>query len=155
MVLIPTSGASAFRCRLGGKLRAGFFTQSRIVASPWEKEWFPHEPIPKVAQYSPYAVRVKAQEIYHWCSCGDSQTQPWIDGNCKCSKHEDGFRPRMYSTNKDGVRLLCGCKSCFDRPVFDGTCWIKFCNDFPQQGALYLFAVGFTLSTMVSYYWHP
>lgn len=155
MVPLQPVGAYAFRRRIPNTLSAGFFTRSRSVASPWEKEWFPHEPIAKVSQYMPYAVRVKAREIYHWCSCGESQTQPWIDGNCKCSKHEDGFRPRLYTTNKDGVRLLCGCKSCFDRPVFDGTCWIKFCNDFPQQGALYLFAVGFSLSTLVSYYWHP
>jgi len=154
-MVVPVRAASILNRARIPVLRASFFSQSRIAAGPWEKDWFPHEPIPKVAQYMPYSVRVKAHEIYHWCSCGESQTQPWIDGNCKCSKHEDGFRPRPYSTNKDGVRLLCGCKSCFDRPVFDGTCWIKFCNDYPQQGAMYLFAFAFGLSTIMSWYFHP
>ena len=122
----------------------------------WVKNYsFPYEPVATVAQYIPYTVKVERGATYDWCSCGGSQTQPWTDGACQCSKKEGGFRPITYTSQHTGYKLLCGCKHCSYKPEFDGGCYLKFVEDFPINGAALTFAVWFTFATLTSYYWHP
>ena len=72
---------------------------------------------PVVAQKSPYAVEVEAGKKYWWCSCGQSQKQPYCDGSHK----DTGLTPLLYTAEKTGKVYLCGCKSTAKKPFCDGT----------------------------------
>ena len=74
-------------------------------------------PTPNIAQKSPYAVDIKAGESYAWCACGQSKNQPFCDGSHK----DSGFKPRMFSNEKDETVYLCGCKHTHNAPFCDGT----------------------------------
>jgi len=135
--------------------RRGMLTVSRASNTFIERYAFPYEPVPVVAQYAPYLVRVQANKLYEWCSCGHSQTQPWIDGQCLCSKKEQGFRPVLFQSPANSFELLCGCKNCSYRPKSDYSCYLKYMEDFPLMASAYLFAAAFSISTVGSYYFHP
>ena len=135
--------------------RRGMLSVSRASNTWVERYSFPYEPVPVVAQYAPYVVRIRGSKFYDWCSCGHSDTQPWIDGKCLCSKHEQGFRTLKYQMPIGGFKLICGCKNCGYRPEFDGSCYLKYIEDFPIMGAGYMFAFWFTFATLTSYYFHP
>jgi CDGSH iron-sulfur domain-containing protein 3 len=132
-----------------------FLKPSGIKMTWTERYNFTYEPKAVVSQYSPYCVKVEANKSYEYCSCGLSQTQPWVDGACKCSTGTDGFRPIEYRSQMSGFKLLCGCKHCGYKPEFDGGCYLKFVEDFPLKGALYTFAAWFTAGTIISYSFHP
>ncbi|EER14424.1 conserved hypothetical protein [Perkinsus marinus ATCC 50983] len=121
----------------------------------WTEIWWEHDPTPKVAQYRPYVCTVESGKVYWWCACGESKTQPWVDGHCKCSKREGGFRPRRWEPEHDGVRLFCGCKSCFSSPTWNGGCFTKWMQSNPAGGMLYCFAAAFGFGTLTSYWFHP
>ncbi len=70
-----------------------------------------------IAQKSPYAVEVKENETYHWCSCGRSNTQPFCDGSHKGT----GFEPVAFTAEKDDKLYFCGCKKTKNAPFCDGT----------------------------------
>ena len=135
--------------------KRGLFSASRATNTWVERYSFPYEPVAVVAQYSPYLVKIEGSKIYECCSCGHSEIQPWVDGKCLCSKKEQGFRPLLYKSPTSGFKLLCGCKQCSYRPEFDGTCYLKYMEDFPLLAAGYVFAFWFTFGTVTSYYWHP
>ena len=69
------------------------------------------------AQRSPYFLEVEIGEIYWWCSCGRSQTQPLCDeshvGTC--------FDPIEFIPQEAGKVYLCGCKSTKTPPFCDGS----------------------------------
>mmetsp|Transcript_4978 Transcript_4978/g.4123 ORF Transcript_4978/g.4123 Transcript_4978/m.4123 type:complete len:161 (+) Transcript_4978:59-541(+) len=121
----------------------------------WTEIWWEHDPTPKVAQYRPYVCTVESGKVYWWCACGESKTQPWVDGHCKCSKREGGFRPRRWEPEHTGVRLFCGCKSCFTSPTWNGGCFTKWMQSNPAGGMAYVFAMTFGFGTLTSWWFHP
>jgi CDGSH-type Zn-finger protein len=127
------------------------------LGSLWTNVWFPYEPIPVSAQLAPYIVNVKGGhgETYHFCSCGESMTQPWADGQCKCSTGKDGWQSIMYHPRRDGYKMLCGCKMCLNKPKYDGTCSVVWMDYNPGKGCGILFGSGFLISTILSYLMHP
>lgn len=148
---------SARPCMMGVSTRSRVLLYQPKMLGLWE-EWekvFPFQPNAKVAKYGPYCVKLEAGKTYNWCSCGESQTQPWIDGQCKCAKHEAGFRPVEILCTVTGHRLMCGCKRCFVRPTFDGTCFVKYVADFPLQGCAAAFLATFAVGSAVTYLFHP
>jgi len=91
------------------------------IYSPWNK-WFPYEPVPHSPKLGPYKVWCNAGELYHWCACGESRTQPW----CECGGEfnaQRGFRAVPYVPRVSGWKLMSGSKH-RGMPLFDGTCWL-------------------------------
>jgi len=72
---------------------------------------------PVVAQKSPYGVEVEAGEEYWWCSCGQSEKQPFCDGSHKGTD----FKPEKFAAEESKTVWFCGCKSTGKSPVCDGT----------------------------------
>ena len=66
---------------------------------------------------APIAKEVKANEVYWWCSCGRSQSQPFCDGSHKGSK----FHPVKYTADKDETLYFCACKQTANAPLCDGS----------------------------------
>ena len=70
----------------------------------------------RIAQKSPYPVRVEAGKTYYWCSCGESKNQPFCDGSHKTTS----FTPLPYTADKNGAAYFCGCKQSAKSPLCDG-----------------------------------
>jgi len=78
----------------------------------------------------PFKVKLQADRVYKWCSCGTSKTQPFCDGQ---SHHlvMDGpnyetatrpkFRPTQFKVPETGEYWLCQCKQTNNRPFCDGS----------------------------------
>ena len=74
------------------------------------------EPTPTIAQKSPYIVELEAGD--HWfCSCGNSQSQPFCDGRHKGS----GLSPMKFTLEEKQKVALCGCKHSKNLPYCDGS----------------------------------
>jgi CDGSH iron-sulfur domain-containing protein 3 len=73
-------------------------------------------PEPTIARRSPWFVKLEPG-TYRWCSCGDSQGQPFCDGAHRGS----GFEPVVFEVTEPCSRALCGCKHSVDEPWCDGT----------------------------------
>mmetsp|Transcript_94606 Transcript_94606/g.267088 ORF Transcript_94606/g.267088 Transcript_94606/m.267088 type:complete len:179 (-) Transcript_94606:79-615(-) len=125
------------------------------IYSPWNK-WFPYEPVPCSPKIGPYVVNVEGQQTYWWCSCGESRTQPWCEGEggpsgCQCR----GFAPLPYVPRYSGRKLLCGCKHAGQKPLCNGTCCLVWSdvNTVPAIGLGFLgsFVTGLFLTWMM----HP
>jgi CDGSH iron-sulfur domain-containing protein 3 len=71
---------------------------------------------PKIAKKGPYAVEVKAGETYYWCTCGQSEAQPFCNGAHKGS----GFMPQAFTAEADDALYFCGCKHTATQPLCDG-----------------------------------
>jgi CDGSH-type Zn-finger protein len=72
---------------------------------------------PTIAQKSPFAVEVKEGERYFWCSCGNSEAQPF----CDVAHVGTDFRPVRYKAEKAEKKYFCGCKQTSTPPFCDGT----------------------------------
>ena len=72
---------------------------------------------PKIAQASPYRIEAKEGKTYFWCTCGQSDKQPFCDGSHKGSE----FEPMKYTAEKDGPVFFCGCKHTQKAPMCDGS----------------------------------
>jgi CDGSH-type Zn-finger protein len=72
---------------------------------------------PKIAQKAPYAVDLEAGKAYFWCSCGQSQNQPFCDGSHKGSP----FTPVKVTVEENKTAYLCGCKHSAKSPFCDGS----------------------------------
>ncbi len=71
---------------------------------------------PKMAKKGPYAVELEAGKEYHWCTCGESNNQPFCDGS-----HKEGkFTPLSFTPKESGKAFLCGCKKTKNPPFCDG-----------------------------------
>ncbi len=70
-----------------------------------------------VAQKAPIAVDVEADRSYWWCTCGQSQRQPFCDGSHKGS----AFVPQEYKAEASRTLYFCACKQTDKAPLCDGT----------------------------------
>ncbi|MDP5169792.1 MAG: CDGSH iron-sulfur domain-containing protein [Bacteroidia bacterium] len=70
---------------------------------------------PKIVQKAPFALELEAG-TYFWCSCGESQNQPFCDGSHKGSD----FKPTKFVLEEDKKVFLCGCKHSANAPFCDG-----------------------------------
>ena len=69
-----------------------------------------------VAQKAPYMVEVEGGKTYFWCSCGQSDNQPFCDGSHKGSS----FLPLKFDADKNRQMYFCGCKQTDKQPFCDG-----------------------------------
>lgn len=72
----------------------------------------------KIAQLGPFLTEIVAHNVYKWCACGNSQTQPFCDNS-----HIDiGFQPVKFSALESKKVYFCGCKQTSKQPFCDATC---------------------------------
>ena len=72
---------------------------------------------PIIAANTPIKVDLEEGKKYAFCVCGRSKDQPFCDG----SHGDSGFKPKMFTAEKDGPAYLCRCKQTGDAPFCDGT----------------------------------
>jgi CDGSH-type Zn-finger protein len=71
---------------------------------------------PKIASTKPAVLELEPGK-YFWCACGESQNQPFCDGNHKGTE----FRPQLVEIQDKKQVALCQCKRTGDQPYCDGT----------------------------------
>ncbi len=71
---------------------------------------------PACPKKGPYSVDLEPGD-YFWCSCGQSNNQPFCDGSHKGTE----FTPEKLTVTEKGTFYLCGCKRSSDKPMCDGT----------------------------------
>ena len=71
----------------------------------------------KIADINPKACQVKKGEEYYWCSCGESDNQPFCNG----SHRSTPFEPLAFKATEDGDAYLCMCKQTKNPPYCDGS----------------------------------
>jgi CDGSH-type Zn-finger protein len=72
---------------------------------------------PKIAGTEPIEVEVEAGKKYAWCTCGQSESQPFCDG-----KHTAvDMKPMVFTAEESGTVYLCTCKRTAGQPFCDGS----------------------------------
>ncbi len=71
---------------------------------------------PVVFQKKPVVEKMEPG-VYWWCSCGQSQTQPFCDGAHKGTE----FRPLKVEIDEARTIAWCACKHSKNPPFCDGT----------------------------------
>jgi len=69
----------------------------------------------KIAQKMPYVIDEKAG-IKYWCTCGESNNQPYCDGSHKGTE----FVPKEVEIIKSKKVAWCGCKQSNNGAFCDG-----------------------------------
>ncbi len=69
----------------------------------------------KIAAKQPAVLDLEAGS-YHYCTCGESQNQPYCDGSHK----ETGFTPLEFFIDEPKKVALCQCKRTAKAPYCDG-----------------------------------
>ena len=72
---------------------------------------------PVIADNKPVKVGLAKGQEYHFCTCGQSKSQPFCDG----SHLGTSFNPRVIVSDEDGDAYLCACKHTANTPFCDGT----------------------------------
>lgn len=72
---------------------------------------------PIVSDNKPTTTSLKADEEYHFCTCGRSANQPFCDGSHVGTE----MKPLAFSVKKDKQAALCQCKHTANAPYCDGT----------------------------------
>lgn len=72
---------------------------------------------PTRASDTPYATDVEEGKKYFWCSCGESQNQPFCDGSHSGTE----FTPVKYTATESKKVYFCGCKVTDAQPMCDGS----------------------------------
>lgn len=71
---------------------------------------------PVAAGTVPIPVNLEPGREYYWCTCGQSQRQPFCDGS-----HKGGsFVPLAFSVATPAEKYLCTCKGTASPPYCDG-----------------------------------
>jgi CDGSH-type Zn-finger protein len=65
----------------------------------------------------PISAKLDAGREYYWCSCGQSQRQPFCDGSHKGSSST----PLAFTVAEAGEKYLCTCKATRNPPYCDGS----------------------------------
>jgi len=65
----------------------------------------------------PFPIEVEAGKSYFWCSCGQSNSQPFCDGSHKGTD----FTPVKYEADTSKKLYFCGCKQTKAAPLCDGS----------------------------------
>jgi len=72
---------------------------------------------PIIADNKPVKVTLAKGQEYHFCTCGQSKSQPFCDG----SHIGTSYTPRVIVSDEDGDAYLCACKHTSNTPFCDGT----------------------------------
>lgn len=72
---------------------------------------------PKIAGKAPIAVDLESGKTYAWCTCGQSQNQPFCDGGHKGSS----FAPKVFVAEETKTAYLCTCKMTSNPGFCDGS----------------------------------
>jgi CDGSH-type Zn-finger protein len=70
-----------------------------------------------ITQKNPYLADVVEGKAYYWCSCGQSEKQPFCDGSHKGTT----FNPVVFKATETKKMYFCGCKVTSNQPFCDGT----------------------------------
>lgn len=70
----------------------------------------------KIADTKPTVLELEAGD-YFWCSCGNSNNQPYCDGSHKGTD----FTPLKFTLEEPKKVALCLCKQTNNPPYCDGT----------------------------------
>lgn len=71
---------------------------------------------PIIADTKPAVIELEPG-TYYWCSCGQSQGQPFCDGSHKGSD----FTPMAFEVEAKKTVALCNCKVTNNSPFCDGS----------------------------------
>ena len=71
---------------------------------------------PHIADKKPVVIELEPK-TYYWCSCGQSQKQPFCDGSHQGSE----FTPLAFEQTEKKKVALCNCKHTSNPPYCDGT----------------------------------
>lgn len=69
-------------------------------------------------QNSPYVIAEKPRKVA-WCSCGESENQPYCDGSH--SRKNTGKQPIIVEITDAKTVAWCGCKQSGNKPYCDGS----------------------------------
>jgi len=72
---------------------------------------------PKIVDTKPIKVQLTKDEEYLFCSCGQSNSQPF----CDWSHVNSSFEPLNFKSEETGDAFLCMCKHSKNKPYCDGT----------------------------------
>ncbi|MGB7443635.1 MAG: CDGSH iron-sulfur domain-containing protein [Coleofasciculaceae cyanobacterium] len=70
---------------------------------------------PVIADQKPAVLQLEAGS-YYWCSCGQSQNQPFCDGSHQGTE----FTPLAFELKEASKVALCQCKKTGNPPYCDG-----------------------------------
>ena len=73
--------------------------------------------LPKIAATTPIEVELEADKLYHFCTCGLSEKQPFCDGSHKGTE----FKSHKFTPEHSGKAWLCQCKQTKNPPFCDGS----------------------------------
>jgi CDGSH iron-sulfur domain-containing protein 3 len=71
---------------------------------------------PVIADKKPVVLELEPR-TYYWCSCGQSQTQPFCNGAHKGTE----FTPLAFEVTENKKVALCNCKYSGNPPYCDGS----------------------------------
>jgi len=123
-----------------------------VYPSPWNK-WFPHEPVPSTPRIGPYKETCFKDEVYYFCTCGESADQPWCQSGAVCNVCPD-FRPRPFEPRLTGSTLFCGCKKSPD-VYCNGACTVLWCDLNPGLASVASAAVAFVVGIVSTWLYQP
>ena len=72
---------------------------------------------PKIAACFPKQVEIEAGKKYAYCTCGQSENQPFCDGKHKGTS----FVPIVFEAEQSETAYYCQCKHTGNAPKCDGT----------------------------------
>lgn len=72
----------------------------------------------KIAAKKPAIVELEEGKTYYYCTCGESNRQPFCDGS---HLKEEKFEPLKFVATETSKKALCQCKHTSTPPYCDGT----------------------------------
>eukprot|EP00811_Abedinium_folium_P016374 NODE_25315_length_591_cov_6.793103.p1 GENE.NODE_25315_length_591_cov_6.793103~~NODE_25315_length_591_cov_6.793103.p1 ORF type:complete len:159 (-),score=11.75 NODE_25315_length_591_cov_6.793103:114-554(-) len=133
--------------------RPGWETrQNPVYPSPWNR-WFPHEPVPSTPKVGPYTEVCFEGDVYHFCTCGESNDQPWCESGEVCSVCPE-FAPRTFIPRYTNSYRLCGCKKA-PTEYCNGQCALLWIDINPALACVLGFSSFFAVGLASSWFYHP